>query len=177
MLLGGALPPEPVLAADLEVEVGAVEVGGRGVPTEEAAHAGVVDLDHLLVLLTQVGEAVVELVERESRLDALHLRQHVVEGPRLRAGRHRPGEDQAGEQVREREAEAARDLQEGEVAPDAERVVYGLEGEVAEVPLGGGVRYLADPPPLPLGPAPVESTSDLRCAIGSAIPDSLSSCS
>ncbi len=136
VLLGGALPAEAVLAACLEVEVGAVEVGDRRVPGEELGDPVVVYLDDLLVLLAQVGEAVVELVEGEVGLHALHEGQNVVEGPRLRAGRHGPGVDERGEQVGQGEPEPGGYLQVREVGRRPQRVVYGLDREVAQVALG-----------------------------------------
>ena len=73
---------------------------------EGLLHVRIVDLDDLVVLIAQIGEPVSELVQRELRIDALHLGQHVLEGPELGAGGHGPRIDERGEQTMQREAQA-----------------------------------------------------------------------
>jgi len=135
-LLARTFPAEAVLPVDLEVEVGAVEIGGPGVDAVGGLCLVQKKLGELLVVPAEEGAAVEHLVV--GILALLEQARHDgVEGLPLARRPHRAGVDESAQQAVQVVLEVVGHAERIHQPPDVQPLHDCLQGEVAEVHRGG----------------------------------------
>ena len=141
VFLRRALLPVARLEVDLEVVIGAVEIGVRDVPAEFFAYGVVQRLDEFAVFPADVVEAVVDLVQGKA-VFLIEVRQDFAERPQLAARLHDPGVGEGLDEPGDGIGEAVHVLEGIQLLLELQRVEQVLDDEIAEVPR----RLLPDPP-------------------------------